>query len=55
MHRVCPGHHSAEPFLFMSIAMTLATFNITEAHKGVIEPELEWMAGAIRCGASIFY
>ena len=52
VHRICPGQHLAEPFLFLCIAMTLATFNITkerDEHGDVIEPELEWMSGTIRC------
>ena len=58
MHRICPGQHLAEIFLFLSIAMTLATFNITKAHDEdncVIEPELEWMSGTIRFGICILY
>ena len=55
--RICPGQHLAEPVLFLCIAMTLATFNITKArdeHNRVIEPELEWMSGAIRFGVLSF-
>ena len=51
MHRICPGQYLAEPFLFLCISMTLATFNITKAldeHGNVIEPELKWRDGAIR-------
>ena len=51
VHRICPGQHLAEPFLFLCIAMTLATFNITKAldeHGNVIEPEIKWMSGTIR-------
>ncbi|KAF8510041.1 cytochrome P450 [Gautieria morchelliformis] len=48
--RICPGQHLAEPFLFLSVAMTLAAFTITKAlddHDNIIEPEIEWMPGAI--------
>ncbi|KAF8514282.1 cytochrome P450 [Gautieria morchelliformis] len=48
--RICPGQHLAEPFLFLSVAMTLAAFTITKAvddHGNIIEPEIEWMPGTI--------
>ena len=46
--RICPGQHLAEPFLLLSIAMSLATFNIMKAHDehgNVIEPEIKRMTG----------
>jgi cytochrome P450 len=49
--RICPGQHLAEPFLFLSVAMTLAAFTITKAlddHGNIIDPEIEWMPGTIR-------
>ena len=51
-HRICPGQHLAEASLFLSIAMTLATFSISKAHDAVsgviIEPAVEWLPGTIR-------
>jgi hypothetical protein len=50
--RICPGRHLAEPSLFLSIAMTLSTFNISRAHDELtgelIEPAFEWLPGTIR-------
>lgn len=50
--RICPGQHLAEPSLFLSIAMTLATLSISKAHDSVtgelIEPAFEWLPGTIR-------
>ncbi|KAF8581539.1 cytochrome P450 [Ramaria rubella] len=48
--RICPGRHLAEPTLFLSVAMTLATFNISKAldESGkIIEPVRDWLPGTI--------
>ena len=49
--RVCPGLHLAEASMFLSIAMTLAAYDIRkkrDADGNVIEPKLEYSTGTIR-------
>ena len=50
--RICPGQHLADASLFLSIAMTLATFSISKAHDAlsgdIVEPAVEWLPGVIR-------
>jgi hypothetical protein len=51
VRRTCPGQHLAEPSVFLSIATSLATFNISKAFDeqgNVIEPDIEWLPGTIR-------
>jgi cytochrome P450 len=46
--RICPGRHMADSSLFLYMACTLSTFNITKA-TGVdgcpVEPEVEFVSG----------
>ncbi|KAF8524233.1 cytochrome P450 [Gautieria morchelliformis] len=48
--RICPGMHMADSSLFLYVARTLSTFNITKA-TGVdgrpVEPEVEFVSGLI--------
>ncbi|KIJ53804.1 hypothetical protein M422DRAFT_202062 [Sphaerobolus stellatus SS14] len=49
--RICPGQRLAEPSIFLSIAMTLATFNIEKAIDKAtgktLEPVVDFMPGLI--------
>ncbi|EKM56935.1 uncharacterized protein PHACADRAFT_93132 [Phanerochaete carnosa HHB-10118-sp] len=48
--RICPGMLIAQPHMFVSIAVTLATINITKAHDAqgnVIEPKVEDTPGVV--------
>lgn len=49
--RICPGKDLADPSLFLSVAMTLAVFDIAKARdaKGdEIDPLYEYTPGLIR-------
>jgi cytochrome P450 len=49
--RICPGLHLAEASMFLSMAMTLSTYDIRkkrDADGNVIEPKLEYSTGSIR-------
>ncbi len=48
--RICPGKELADPSLFLSVAMTLAVFDITKSKdaKGCeVEPRYEYTPGVI--------
>ena len=49
--RICPGMHLAVDNIFVVIAMSLATLNISkekDAHGQYIEPQVEWSTGNVR-------
>ena len=49
--RICPGKDLADPSLFLSVAMTLAVFDINKAKDANgtdIEPLYEYTPGLIR-------
>ena len=49
--RACPGTHLAQSSIFLSIAQTLALFNIKRARDqngNEIIPPAEWVTGTIR-------
>ena len=49
--RICPGLYLAEASMFLSIAMTLAAYDIRkkkDADGNVIEPKLDYGTGSIR-------
>ena len=53
--RICPGKELADMSLFLSIAMSLAAFNIekdVDATGQSIEPVHEYTAGVVKCVAS---
>jgi cytochrome P450 len=47
--RVCPGRYVADNALFITIAQTLATFNISKAVENgkVVEPEVKFESGVV--------
>lgn len=51
IHSICPGLNLADASVFISCAMTLAVFDITKAVENgdVVEPEVEYTSGTIRC------
>lgn len=50
--RICPGKEFADSTLYIVIAMTVATFDISKAKDALgndIEPLREYVTGTIRC------
>jgi hypothetical protein len=47
--RACPGRHVADNALILTIAQTLATFNIGKAVENgkIVEPEVKFQAGVV--------